>query len=34
MSNKFFFNYIRNIINYEGQIMAAKTFLPLYNEIC
>ena len=26
MCNKFFFNYIRNIINYEGQIMS-KTFL-------
>ena len=24
--NKFFFNYTRNIINYEGQIMS-KTFL-------
>ena len=26
MCNKFLFNYIRNIINYEGQIMS-KTFL-------
>ena len=26
MCNKFFFNYIRNIINYEGQIIS-KTFL-------